>query len=362
MKKMISVAVAAMMLVSASCSKNAVIVTDVRETMPVKVIKAEVETFDDELLYIGAVTPEQVRKLSFKTAGKITDVYVSKGDRVEKGQVLARLDMSDYVISREAAASGLKAAEIQVSTAEEVYRYTVEQFGSTEALYADGAISQDTYDQAKTNLKVREDELSSARELRDQAKSQVASVDKVIADSTIIAPDSCTIAEVLYEANEIVSAGYPVMAVRSDGQKVSVGISSKDVDDISVGMETEVGYKGTDCAGTITYIAEIPDTVTMTYEAEITLAEGVFRIGNIVDVAIIKGSQQGIWIPDSVLLHDGRSYVFTANGNTAARKYVEVQSHKGGMALVEGLVDGDLVVSENMSYIRDGDTVTVMED
>ena len=55
--------------------------------------------------------------LGFRVAGKITERHVNIGDRVEPGDLLARIDPTDYQLAVKSAAASLVAAEKQVETA-----------------------------------------------------------------------------------------------------------------------------------------------------------------------------------------------------------------------------------------------------
>ena len=63
----------------------------------------------------GVLEPEATRAVSFEMAGKVTQVYVSEGDVVQAGDVLARLDDTDLTLQLRQAEANLRAAEAQLA-------------------------------------------------------------------------------------------------------------------------------------------------------------------------------------------------------------------------------------------------------
>lgn len=60
------------------------------KVVPVKIMKIEEAGIQNSITYTGIVNAKEVRKYSFKSAGKIANVYVEKGQKVIKGQSLCQ--------------------------------------------------------------------------------------------------------------------------------------------------------------------------------------------------------------------------------------------------------------------------------
>lgn len=349
-------------LILTSCSKTAEIEKQEVELILVKTMITQKTPYEDTLSYIGHISPEQVKRLAFKATGKISRINVVKGQKVFRGEILAYMDTTDYQLAKDALYAQLQATIIKSATAKDVYDYTKEQFTNTENLYKEQAVSSDVYEQAKTNLKVKESEMNGALELGKQSQAQYDSMNKTIADSIITASDDGIVAEVLYKENEIVAAGYPVVALRSESQIVTVGVSSKDIDNVSIDMVSNISYLDKNIDGRITYIAEVPNLETLSYDIEITMTDNIFRLGNVVDVQIVTSQKEGVWIPLDVLQYDGKTFVYTIEGNEVKKNKIEIIEEKGSRVLITGIEENTQIISENMSYVKEGSIIKVVNN
>ncbi|TIV18800.1 MAG: biotin/lipoyl-binding protein, partial [Mesorhizobium sp.] len=108
-------AVVAAVLGLAGCSQEkAEVVQEV--VRPVKVVEIGEAQATRQLDYSGSVRARTEMNLGFRIAGKVTERLVDIGQHVNEGDVLARVDPSDYELSVKSAAASLDAAERQVET------------------------------------------------------------------------------------------------------------------------------------------------------------------------------------------------------------------------------------------------------
>ncbi len=98
----------------AGCSQEKSEVKDV--IRPVKVVEIGKVQDTRQLDYSGSVRSRTEMNLGFRIAGKITERLVNVGQHVNSGDVLARVDPSDYELSVKSAEASLDAAERQVET------------------------------------------------------------------------------------------------------------------------------------------------------------------------------------------------------------------------------------------------------
>src|SRR5688500_5032001 len=76
----------------------------------------------DRILISGNIEMTEV-DVGFKTAGKLIERTVGEGDRVQKGQVVARLDREQLPQQRDAATAAVELARAQLSQAQTAVRY-----------------------------------------------------------------------------------------------------------------------------------------------------------------------------------------------------------------------------------------------
>ena len=78
---------------------------------PVKVVTAVRIAPTRAVTYSGSVKPRIEQVLSFRIAGKVVVRRVNIGDRIAPGDVLARLDTTDYLLSLKTAAANVEASK-----------------------------------------------------------------------------------------------------------------------------------------------------------------------------------------------------------------------------------------------------------
>src|SRR5262245_10631456 len=115
--KTLPVAAVALALAVSGCSDSGKKTETPEIIRPVKVV--EITRTDDtrKLTYSGSIRARTEVSLGFRIAGKITERRVNVGDRVNPGDVLARIDPTDYELAVKTAEANLAAAERQVETA-----------------------------------------------------------------------------------------------------------------------------------------------------------------------------------------------------------------------------------------------------
>lgn len=198
----------------------------------------------------GSIEVREVR-LASKTGGEATQVLVDEGDRVQAGQVLVRLDLSELerqraqadaalrlarakeALVREgaqhqditAAKKAMSAAEIRAASAQREYARVVK-------LYADGAAPEKTRDDAQAALELaqsevatraaqlskivggaRPQELDAAVAAREQAEALLGALDVRLQDRELTSPLDGVILHRLVEPGEVARPGAPLLVI-----------------------------------------------------------------------------------------------------------------------------------------------------
>ncbi len=354
------VLVMSMILTLAACSRAEEVVVEER-AKAVKVMEVNESENPVTLSYIGTVDSKDIINYGFKSGGKLGSIFVEKGDKINKGEKLAQLDMQDLNFQLSAAKSTLDTAKLNIKKAEDALNYDKDLFNKMDNLYSEGSIAKDSYDQVKLKL-------DTSKTTYDQAKSQyeAAKVDyeyklSLIEDATIYANQDGTIVDISYEKGELVPQGYPVVIARSVGQIVNVGIAQKDLSKIKMGTEAIVDIDGEMANGKITNIAEAPDAATRTYTAEVTVEDISFRLGSIAKIEFSIGNENGIWVPISVVMANGEDYVYVVQDDRAFKKVVELGKIHEDTVMVNGINPGELIVISGMKSLNDGSKVNIGE-
>ncbi|HHY38752.1 MAG TPA: biotin/lipoyl-binding protein [Clostridia bacterium] len=199
----------------------------------------------------GVVTAGAQVDLAFKAGGKIADVAVKPGDRVEKGQVLARLEQSDILAQVAQAEAAVEAATANLARAEKGPRpeeidqlkahveaaraasdAALRNLERMKSLYEAGAIPKAQYEGAEVQAESARQQLVAAEkqlelalkgspeEIVAAAKAQVKQAQAAaslarsqLQGSSITAPFAGEISSVNAEEGELVSPGMPILTL-----------------------------------------------------------------------------------------------------------------------------------------------------
>lgn len=349
------------MLFTASCSKSNEEVKQPVLVKPVKVLDIKTETKPVVLDYLGTVNYNELKKLGFKSPGKISKISVQKGTKIKKGDVLAKLDTKDLTFAFNAAKAQLSTAKTQSKKAQDAYTFANDTFARVKNMYDKNAISKQKYEEAKLQLDIRKSDLDQANELKNQAQTDYDHKQSLLEDATLKANSDGYVVDTLFSEGEIVAAGYPVVVIRNDKKIVNVGVTQEDVTLMHLGDKATVSANGIDVTAYVSNISEIPDKDTRTYNVEFALDENNFKIGFIVNAKIFIGQEKGIWIPIKSIKSNGKDYVFVVNNNEAKKIPVKILSINQSSVKVTGINDNDKLIIQGISTLVDGDKLKIEE-
>lgn len=313
--------------------------------VPVETVVVEVGSFDDQIRVSGVVEALEDATVSAENSGRIRSI-VERGERVAQGDVIAQMDDR---LSR----SQFEAARTQFELAEDTYE-------RLRALYEDEIISTQDY--------------RSARAQKDQARSQLEQAEKQLRDTHIEAPFSGRVEERLVSSGELVSPGTPVVRlINSQRVRVLAGIPERYSGQVDEGSPVVLQFRslnGERIESNISFAGHLIDASTRTFPVEVELenSDNRYRPEMIVDLRVQRTTiENAIVIPRTAIVRDeGREYVFIAveDSDEKEAELVEVRTGFASGALiqiVEGLNDGDEVVTAGMSTLSSGDRLNITD-
>lgn len=323
---------------------------EVEKSRPVQVQEVALVEKPVLLRYIGRVASESIKKYSFKVGGRISAVRVKKGDHIQKGQPLARLETQDYTLAA-------SAAELTSKQAEDVFQDAKRTFEKVKRLYEAGARPEKDFEQARLAFDVR-------RSMFEQSRLDVTHKKRTVSDTVLRAGSDGFVVMTRGEKGELIGPGHPLVIVRDQQQVVRVGVSQRDLHVLSKGSKAMVDVDGVEVAGEILTIEQVPDQQSQTYQVDVALtgasADQVFYLGALARVAFDAGARTGIWIPAPAILTEGVQFVYLVEGDRAVRRTVTVGEVSGAFVEVMGLKPGDNVIVEGMKNLKEGFKVEVV--
>lgn len=170
--------------------------------------------------------------------------------------------------------------------------------------------------------------------------------------------------QILSNPGEIVTPISPVIVLGSGKTIVTIGVSQDDIRKIQYGTKVIIKISESEFSGEITKIAKVPDAKSRTYEANISFSQDDFEffIGETVAVEINVGEKEGIWIPINVVMNDGEDYVYIVEDERVEKKTIILKNIDNDYVLIEGIYEGNLLITEGMTSLKPGYKVNVTND
>ncbi|WP_085792922.1 efflux RND transporter periplasmic adaptor subunit [Roseivivax jejudonensis] len=308
---------------------------------PVVVSEVEERMLEDRVTAIGdgrAVRSVTVRS---RAVGLITDLPITAGQRVEAGDVVARLDDEAETIALERARLILEDA-----------RADNERINQ---LRASGAITEVAFREAQ--LALRTAELAEREATFDLQQRQVT------------APIAGVVGILDVEIGDRIAA-QEALATITDRSVIVIDfrIPERVISRTTTGMAIEVsplGIAGTTLEGTISAIDTVVDRAsrTLRVQAEVDNADDRLRAGMAFSVALTYPGETLIAIdPLALQWSSDGAFVWVVRDGTARRVAATIQQRNSESVLIDADIDaGEPVVIEGVQTLRPGSEVTISD-
>lgn len=230
----------------------------------VEVAKAERRDITQVVTASGRVQPEVEVKISPDVSGEIVELLVREGDRVERGQLLARIRPDFYEAQVQQAEAGLAQARAALKQREADLLRAEAEFTRQKVLFEKQAISASDFEASRTQYEVAKAALEAARYAVQSAEAQLREAREQLAKTMIYAPMGGIVSKLEVEQGERVvgtsqMAGTEMMRIaRLDQMELEVEVNENDVVNISVGDTATIhidAYPERTFRGVVTEIA-----------------------------------------------------------------------------------------------------------
>jgi multidrug efflux system membrane fusion protein len=316
------------------------------EVIHVKTAPVEQREMSQNVRTHGRIASKKEIKLSFKINGIISNIYVDEGQSVKKGQLLARLDLSEI--------------ESQVRQARSAFEKVQRDLKRAEDLHKEKAVTLEQLQNIQTAHQV--------------AESQLEVVEFNLRYSEIHAPSKGRILRRLMEENEMVSAGMPIFFFASTERDwiVRAGVSDRDLVRLRLNDPAQLefdAYPGETFQASVSEIAESADPMTGTYEVELKVEKNDKKLvsGFVAQVNISPSSRRMYTIIpiEAMIEADGRQgFAFTVDESTSLAKRIPMTIgflFEDKVAVSAGLEEISSVVTEGAPYLIDGIQVKIVD-
>jgi membrane fusion protein (multidrug efflux system) len=295
----------------------------------------------------GSVETDQNIVITPEMGGVLQRVYVTEGQRVRKGQILASIDDGGMSLS-------IAQMQVQADLAKTI-------FERQERLWTQNIGSEIQYLQAKTAY---EGQLNAINYMKQQ-----------LTKASMRAPFSGTIDDVITEQGNVVAPGQtPIMRLVSlKNMYIKADVPETYITNVVTGKEVAVYFPvlGTTLATKISQTGSFINPNNRTFKAEINVPNKDQNIKpNLTARLKINDytNEKAILIPQSIISENaqGEQYIYVLKeitGNNAVAKRIIIKTGRKQDDIIEvlnGLQSGDQIIQEGARSVKDGQTVKII--
>lgn len=349
------------------------------KAVPVTVFRAAIGRVEDTVVNSRAGTVESRKRagMSPGIAGLVVEIPVEKGARVQKGEVLLRLDDEEHQARVHLAENSLAAARSAAEQAREEAAFADYLWQRTQSLAQAQVVSETDLEQDRTRAQIGKSATAAAEARVLEAESSLELAQATLAKAIITAPFDGIVLDVTTEVGEWISPSPPgvfippvIDLIDPGALYVSAPIDEADVERIRVGLPVRItldAFRGKSFDGELSYVSSFVETKqeqnrTLRVEAVFEQAELPANLlpGLSADVEVILDARDEVLrVPTYALLEGGHVLVLESERlvertvTTGLRNwsYTEIKS---------GLSAGEsVVVSLDRAEVKAGVLATV---
>lgn len=344
--------------------------------------------------FVGTLYANEEVTVSVEVDGRIASLAADLGDRVARGQTLARIDDSEFRFTIKQTESNLKETlaklglekvpplDFDVAQTSVVIRAKAEYDDAeivlkrTKTLYERQLISAQDYDTSQTRAKMTEASyMSSMEDARAQLagvyakEAQLETARKKLRDTAIAAPLAGSISKRSVSAGEYVKTATPLFTIVQDNPlKLRGMIPERFAPEIHTDQGVEIrvdSFPDAAFKGKLTRISPSSDVASRSFLVEglvenpdRRLKPGFFAHA----VVMTRVDPNALTVPQQALVSfAGVSKVFVAENNVARERIVQTGTRVGAneVEITAGLKPGELVVISGLTRLTNGAPVKV---
>lgn len=330
----------------------------VLEFLPGDIVVAHVEPLRQVLPLSGALRALNQVAVKAKVGGEVREVLVRAGEAVSLGQVLIRMDTSEYQAKVEQARGSLVASRGQLDIATKTRDNNL-------ALLDKGFISRNAFDNAASQFDIAKANVDTARGALDVAQ-------KALSDTVIRAPMAGLVSTRTIEPGEKVSVDNKLLDVVDLRQmELEAPVPTADILKVKLGQEVRVRVEGLPdaVAGKVARInpATQSGSRSIMVYVRIDNPDNLLRAGMFADASLTLDKRDAVLtVPATAIQNEGgKAYVYTIeNGKLARRDVVTglrgVDSKGNAVEISSGLQDGARIVKANLGNLNAGTPVKIL--
>lgn len=370
------------------------------QAIPVKLQELTTGNVEDSSSFVGSLEAQQTVSLRPETQGRVTQILVKSGDRVDVGQPIAELEPERSQAEFNAALANINAsratrnnAQAQLRTARaEQARATAElelqdtEYKRTSDLVSQGVLARQQLDlvtrdrnTARAALKATEEQVAAAQASVEQssadlaaAESQADSIREDLRDTTVAAPIAGMVGDIPMKLGDYVTPSTIMTSITENSTlDIDISVPVERKSQLRMGLPVELRQSSGDdlvFPGRISFISPQVSANTQSILAKATFpnTSGRLQDSQRVEARIIWQKRPGVLVPtESISRLGGQTFVFVAKRSenaaenapqlVAEQRLVKLGNIQGNSyQVLDGVKAGETIVTSGILNLSDG--------
>lgn len=307
------------------------------KTIQVSIKSIEIKPFYHFIDVQGKVTSDKNITITTKVPGSVTKVYVTRGQFVKQGTLLATIDAEQII-------KGLDEAKTSLN-------FVTELYNKQKSLWDQKIGTEIQFLQAKNQ--------------KESLEKKIASLNVQYESFKIKAPIDGTLDEVILKEGELTSPGYPAFKiVNNSAFKATAEIAESYVEKVQKGNKVMITFP--DINETITKnidnVSDVINIINRTFNVEVNLGASNKYKTNMITFFKIQDyvSNSAISIPINLIQNsevDGDHIFVAENGKAVKRKITLGKTYGNEAEVISGLKSGDKIITVGYQELTDGQAI-----
>jgi len=317
--------------------------------LEVRVATAEERPVPDGVRVVGSFLANERVVLSTEVPGTVVELPVDFGDRVRKGDVVARLDPREPALRLEAARAALAQAQAVLDRAHSNHQ-------RAQHLYRQKILSKELLDGVVSEWRV-------AAANHEAAAKQLALAEKHATDTTIRSPlDGFVVVRHSAVGQYVAPAAPLIELVSTDPLKLQLDLPERVLGQVRAGQPVQVeteAFPGRTFAGTVTRVGSVldPNTRMLPIQCFVPNPDGQLKPGQFAAATIDLGTRSAVLVPRAAVdsfAGTHRAFVVGADGSVVARAVTLGRDLGTQIAITAGVRPGEVVAVSHLERLADG--------
>ena len=311
-----------------------------RKSVLISTIQPVKGHFEHFVEVTGSVLSKKDVNISGEVSGRVQEVNVAEGIRVNKGQILARIDAESIQRNMEEVEKQLELATIIFEKQERLWK---QQIG-TEVQFLEAKNRKETLEKNLSSLKTQESK------------------------TLVRAPFNGTVEEVLVRTGELVQPGTPLFHFIGDSDLfVEADVSERYIGILNKGDSVNIHFPSVNenYKTKVSAVGGVINQNNRTFKVEVVLPNLSFVKPNMLSVLKIKDYENlnAVTVPNYLILQDNKGdYVFTVVDKTSKKKYIKRgKTYQEVSEILEGLSGDEILIDKGFREVGDNFSVNIAQ-